>query len=465
MDQRDKINHLLRRAAFGPRFSYPDFRDTDEAVAWLFDTSAKPAALSLRNWKQPAPGEMKNASVEERKAYREREKTEKIALQNTLLDRYAKGSSPLREKMTLFWMGHFACRPTNPVFNVNYYNHIHRHALGNFTDLLDAMIRDAAMLLYLNNNQNRKGNPNENFARELLELFTLGRGHYTENDIREGARALTGWGFNREGNFEFREQLHDPSVKHFLGSSGTFNGGDLVAIIVKQPACAEFITTKLVRFLVAEQTDPVIIKELSKTFVQSGFDISGLLKKIFASGWFYDEKYTGNKIKSPLELVAGIAGDFSITFEDPMGRFAIQRILGQNLFDPPNVAGWPRDRAWIDSSALIYRMKLPELLLQEAESVFDDKEQFDAMEVMTGNQGKSGGRKIKTTFTAKHLLEKTSGMTAAESDAFMVRHFLSRPLADGTMELIRKNTGAEQGPARMFRTAIHLMCLPEYQLC
>lgn len=408
---------------------------------------------------------MKNASVEDRKAYREREKAEKIALQNTLLNRYAKGSSPLREKMSLFWMGHFACRPTNPVFNVNYYNHIHQHALGNFADLLNAMIRDAAMLLYLNNNQNRKGNPNENFARELLELFTLGRGNYTENDIREGARALTGWGFNREGNFEFREQLHDPSIKHFLGSSGAFNGGDLVPIILKQPACAEFITTKLFRFLVAEQPDPARIEELSGSFVKSGYDIGQLLKKIFGSDWFYEEKYMGNRIKSPLELVAGIAGDFSIMFEDPMGRFGIQRILGQNLFDPPNVAGWPRDRAWIDSSALIYRMKLPELLLQEAESVFDDKDQFDAMELMIKNQGKSGGRKIKTTFSTKQLLEKTSGMTAAEAEEYMIKHLLSRPLASSTTDLIRKHAGQDQGPARIFRTAIHLMCLPEYQLC
>ncbi len=464
MDQKSEITHLLHRAGFGPRFSYPEFTDRKAVVDWLFDTSKKTAHLTLTNWRPPPAGTMKNATDAERREYRELERSEKITIQNTLLNRYSSANTPLREKVTLFWMGHFACRPTNPAFTINYYNHIHTHALGTFPNLLNSMLRDAALLQYLNNNQNRKGNPNENFARELLELFTLGRGNYSENDIKEGARALTGWGFDRDSNFIFREQQHDSGKKTFLGETGNYNGGDLAEIILRQPECAEFITTKIFRFFVSDEPDKTMIRSLSSSFVKSGYDIDKLFQNIFTSDWFYDPKYSGNKIKSPLELVSGICGDFQIQFEEPMSRFGIQRILGQNLFDPPNVAGWPGGRTWIDSSALIFRMKLPEMLLQEAESVFDDKEQFDAMETLARNRQNSG-RKIKTTFSTRQLIEKTKGMDSGTADQFLVNHFLSRPLHPEAVTILKKHLGQEQGASRTFRAAIHIMCLPEYQLC
>jgi len=229
------------------------------------------------------------------------------------------------------------------------------------------------MLQYLNNQQNRKAHPNENFAREVMELFTLGRGQYTEQDIREGARAFTGWGANPKGEFEFREKQHDDGVKIFLGKTGNFKGDDALNIILQQPQTAIFITEKILRFLVNQTPDPRVLAELSLSFRKSNYDISRLLHEIFSSSWFYNPENRGILIKSPVELLSNICRVNHASFQKPEVLIQFEKLLGQELFNPPNVAGWKGGTTWIDSSSLMMRLRLPEIFFYDKEFISQPK--------------------------------------------------------------------------------------------
>lgn len=172
-------------------------------------------------------------------------------------------SAQLIEKVSLFWHGHFACRIENPINAVNYLNALRQHGLGNFRDLVLAIARNGAMINYLNNQQNRKDHPNENFARELLELFTIGRGHYTEQDVREAARAFTGWSANFEGKFIFQRQHHDFGVKTFMGHSGNWDGEDIIDLILEQRASARFIASRIYHFFVNSDVDEPMVDQMA----------------------------------------------------------------------------------------------------------------------------------------------------------------------------------------------------------
>ncbi|HEY8915588.1 MAG TPA: DUF1800 domain-containing protein, partial [Chitinophaga sp.] len=185
---------------------------------------------------------------------------------------------PLREKMALFWHGHFACRTQNVLYNQQLLQVIRENALGNFGELLSAVSKTPAMLSFLNNQQNRKQHPNENFAREVMELFTMGRGNYTEKDIKEAARAFTGWGFDGSGQFVFRERIHDDGEKEVLGKRGNFNGDDMLKILLDNKQTAHYITAKIYRFFVNETTvDDDKVAMLANKFYHSGYDIKSLM--------------------------------------------------------------------------------------------------------------------------------------------------------------------------------------------
>ncbi|KFF13058.1 hypothetical protein IW15_09845 [Chryseobacterium soli] len=277
------------------------------------------------------------------------------------LDTIVNSKEQMREKMAFFWHGHFASRVINPRFSKQILNTIRKNALGNFKDLLFEVSQTPAMLNFLNNQQNKKDHPNENFAREVMELFTMGRGNYTEKDIREGARAFTGWGYDKEGNFKERKNLHDEGVKTFLGKTGNFTGTDALDIILEQKATARFITTKIYKFFVNENIDQNIINTLSENFYHSNYDIKKLMTDIFSSTWFYDKKNIGNRIKSPIELMAGMMRTLPMTIQNPENLIVYQKLLGQMLLYPPNVSGWPNGKSWIDSSTLMVRLQIPQI--------------------------------------------------------------------------------------------------------
>lgn len=251
----------------------------------------------------------------------------------------------LREKMAFFWHGHFASRNINIFFQQQLLQVIRRHALGSFRDLLHEVSKSAAMLNFLNAQQNKKDHPNENFAREVMELFTMGRGHYTEQDVKEAARAFTGWGANIKGDFVFRRFQHDAGIKNVLGRSGAFEGEDVLDILLDQKQTARFITQKIYRFFVNENVDTEKTEWLADRFYKNDYDLSRLMEDIFTSDWFYDEKNIGTRIKSPIELIAGMQRMLPMHLENEEALLLVQRVLGQLLFYPPQRGrlAWRKD--------------------------------------------------------------------------------------------------------------------------
>ena len=264
--------------------------------------------------------------------------------------RMLRTTRPLEEKLTLFWHGHFATgntkvRDARMMLRQN--EMLRANANGSFRDLLMGILRDPAMLVYLDNGENVKDHPNENFGRELLELFSLGVGNYTERDIREGARAFTGW-TNDALEFEFDAEQHDFGEKTFLGRTGPFDGGDIIDIILEQPAAAEFIAAKLYRYFVREEIDDEVRAELGATFRDAGYELQPLLTRIFLSRDFYGAASYATQIKSPVQLVVSTYRKLGLTELPTIPDFnRLTAGLGQTLFNPPNVAGWAGGRTWV----------------------------------------------------------------------------------------------------------------------
>src|SRR5438093_4740889 len=268
---------------------------------------------------------------------------------------------PLEEKLTLFWHGHFATgeNKTRDYRMMLRQNEMFRaQAAGNLRGLLVGILKDPGMLVYLDNGENIKKHPNENFGRELLELFSMGVGNYTERDVREAARAFTGW-TNNVLDFKFDADQHDSGEKTFLGQKGPFNGEDIIDIILKQPVTAEFVSSKLYRYFVREEVSTSVRASLGRTFRESGYQIKPLLRQIFLSKDFYSRPAYATQIKSPVQLVVSTykkRGLREVPTIPDFGRMTAG--LGQSLFDPPNVAGWAGGRTWITPSTLLQRGNL-----------------------------------------------------------------------------------------------------------
>jgi uncharacterized protein (DUF1800 family) len=268
---------------------------------------------------------------------------------------------PLEEKLTLFWHGHFASGE-NKVRDYRMMlqqNEMFRgRASGKFRDLLVGILKDPAMLVYLDNGENVKKHPNENFGRELLELFTMGVGNYTERDVREAARAFTGW-TNNVLVFKFDNDQHDVGQKTFLGRTGAFDGEDIIDTILAQPVTAEFMAAKIYRFFVREDVGAPLKAELGRTYRESGYQMKPLLKRIFLSKDFYSPAAFATGIKSPVHLVVSTYKKMSLREMPTIPDFGrMTSSLGQSLFDPPNVAGWAGGRTWITPSTLLNRGNL-----------------------------------------------------------------------------------------------------------
>ena len=274
------------------------------------------------------------------------------------LDRMLRSGHPLEEKMTLFWHGHFATGEEK----VRDYRKLRlqldtlrKGALGSFRDLLTAVAKDPAMLVFLDATHNVKGAPNENFGREVMELFTMGVGNYTEDDIREAARAFTGWG-NDDLEFRFDESRHDAGKKTFFGKTGAFNGDDILAMILEQEQTATYIAAKIYRFFVRDDLSPDFAREIGKLFRDGDYQITPFLTTIFMSEDFYCDASVATHIMSPTELIVStyrkLGLDAMPGIPDP---YTIGKTLGQILLYPPTVAGWSEGRAWITPGLLFER--------------------------------------------------------------------------------------------------------------
>jgi len=281
-------------------------------------------------------------------------------------------SRPLEEKLTLFWHGHFATG-ANKVRDARMMRQqnemLRRHASGRLRDLLVGILQDPAMLVFLDNGENVKAHPNENFGRELLELFTMGVGNYSEHDVREAARAFTGW-TNDVLAFKFDKEQHDFAAKTFLGATGPLNGTDIIDKILEQPVTGEYVAAKLYRYFVREDVAPAVRADLGKQFKASGYQMKPLLKRIFLSKDFYASQTMATQIKSPVVLVVSTYKKLGLRQLPTIPDFGrLTGGLGQTLFDPPNVAGWAGGRTWITPATLLQRGNLfRELLFADAKS-------------------------------------------------------------------------------------------------
>jgi uncharacterized protein (DUF1800 family) len=372
----------------------------------------------------------------------------------------ASGESMLREKMTLFWHGHFACRLRQPLTTQIQNNVIRQNALGKFGDLLLAISKDPGMLQFLNNQQNKKNSPNENFAREVMELFTLGRGNYTEHDIKEAARAFTGWGSNPKGEFVFKANIHDDGEKAFQGKTGNFKGEDILKIILQNPQTATFISTKIYRYFVNENVDNQIVEKMAKRFRSTDYDIADLMEYVFTSDWFYNQENIGTRIKSPVELLVGLQRNFGIQFERKQSVLFIQKALGQILFYPPNVAGWSGGKNWIDSSTLMTRMKLPEIIFKDSEIQFQPKDDGD---VNTENLSKKL-KQIQATINWTAFQNNFSTENPQKLLDKLGAYLLARPLSDQQKSMILSKSEGKMGVELIQNLSQSIASLPEYQL-
>jgi uncharacterized protein (DUF1800 family) len=271
---------------------------------------------------------------------------------------------PLREKMTLFWHNHFATatsKVNNAPLMLQQMQLFRDFGLGNFESLLQKVTRDPAMLIWLDNRLNRTGSPNENYAREVMELFTVGIGNYTETDVHEAARAFTGYTLDKSFASVFNARLHDGGQKTFLGQTGAFDADDILGILVRQPATARFITTKLFRYFVHDNPDSSSIDRLAGTLTSSNFDIRATLRDLFTGPEFLSPAAFHGLIKQPVDFTIGALKALNI---GPVGTEVLQSLarMGQDLLNPPDVSGWRMGAAWINSSTLFERFNFAEQL-------------------------------------------------------------------------------------------------------
>ncbi len=273
-------------------------------------------------------------------------------------NRMVSSETPLQEKMALFWHGHYAVNEGKVRDYRKLLNELelfHAMGTGSFRDLMLAVAQDPGMLAFLDAGVNVKGAPNENFAREIMELFTMGVGNYSEGDIREAARAFTGWNFV-DLEFVFNEDLHDDGVKTFLGRTGNFDGEDIIDIIMEQPVTAEYIAGKLYRFFVRDNLSPALQSKLGSVFRNADYEISALLETVFLSRDFYSQASVGTHIKSPVELAVSTYRKLGLNEAPGAPDFNRSTgALGQTLFRPPTVAGWAGGRSWITPGLLLAR--------------------------------------------------------------------------------------------------------------
>ncbi len=295
----------------------------------------------------------------ERKALRKKIRERHIELKAWWLNECVVTPNPFVERMTLFWHNHFTSSLKKvkwPNFVLQQNQLLRRLSTGNFATMLHAISTDPAMLIYLDNVSNHKKKPNENFARELLELFTLGDGYYTEQDVREAARAFTGWKIRRKtGEFRFAKNKHDFGYKTFLGKSGNLNGNNIINRLLENPRTAITVCAKLWKEFVSLTPNDKIIEQLASKLRKNNYELKPVLESLFKSAEFRAENNYGTLIKSPLELAVGTIRQLKIHVHDlaPIARYC--RRLGQDIFDPPTVKGWPGGKHWINADTLLAR--------------------------------------------------------------------------------------------------------------
>ena len=378
----EEARHFLVRTGFAPSQAQIDAlvgKNTQQVINATVDLAqaAKPKHPAPAFVAQPLPAPIQSlATQEERMAARQLQMREGLDIKTWWLREMLESDAPLQERLTLFWHNHFATSQQKVVRSVAMWNQhqlLRGQALGSFASLLHAVAKDPAMLAYLDGANSRKEAPNENFAREVMELFVLGEasqaalglGGYTEKDIREAARAFTGWSLERDTfTFRFRPLLHDAGDKTVLGTTGRLDGDGVIDILLRQDAAARFVVRKLWLEFVSPTPVDAEVERLAQAFRASGYQLAPLVKKLLASEAFWAPENRTALVKSPIELVVGSMRQFNVAVPDTLPLVLKSAQLGQNLLVPPNVKGWPGYTQWITASSLLERKRFSQNLLQ-----------------------------------------------------------------------------------------------------
>jgi uncharacterized protein (DUF1800 family) len=369
--------HLLTRTGFAPspgQLSAWTGQPTAAAVDRLLReaAAARPVQQAPDFTREAIRSPYNRMDEDERKEARKQARRDTIALSSWWFKQMRDTPAPLAERMTLFWHGRFATSMQKVQQEQGMYlQHqlLRRHALGSFRELAQGVARDPAMLIYLDGASNRVKAPNENFAREVMELFILGEGQYSERDIREAARAFSGWTVDRSmWQAEFKPARHDDSPKTLFGRSANYDMGDAIDQMMAQPAASRFIVGKLWREFVSPKPDAEEVDRIAKRLRASNWRIEVALRELFLSKDFWAASSRGALIKSPVELIVGTLRQFEVPVDnaEPLARLSAK--LEQSLFYPPNVKGWPGYTEWIDSTTLLERKRFTERLFRAVET-------------------------------------------------------------------------------------------------
>jgi hypothetical protein len=468
-----KAAHLLNRAGFGgtpEEIAKVVKLGPQDAVDWLMDFPEAPAEeqspsdvpdLSVldgfpRNFREIQRMTVGKTEEERRQIQQRFMAANREALGEAAgwwLKRMAYGPHALQEKLTLFWHGHFTTsardeRQAQLMWKQN--ELLRRQGAGNFREFVRQISRDPAMLDYLNNQQNRKQHPNENYARELMELFTLGIGHYTEEDIKNAARAFTGWGHDGD-EFVYRRPEHDFGEKVFFGKRGNFDGDDVIDIILSHPHCAKHIGRKLYAFFVEDQPEEALVESLGDLLRGGKYELRPPLRTILTSKVFYRPEVIGGQIKSPVQLVVGTTRLLGTPLPPTRFLMGLLEQMGQRPMDPPNVKGWAGGRTWINTSTLFVRYNAAVMLAGGSPAMGTGAGRFfDAAVAVRGREGFSP----KGGSNAEAVVEEWVG------------RLIQRPIEAEKKKVLVEAVGGKPESEDAVRRVVQLIVsMPEYQLC
>lgn len=483
------VFHLLRRAAFGGTPSEVirlTAMTSEEAVDYLVDYERLPEyepilVLDPMLAKRGIPTAIESFDTGKKQRYwqawRKADRLQLERIRAWWLERMAYSPRQLEEKMTMFWHGHFTSgyREVACSFLLLRQNKLLRdHAMGNFRTLAHRISRDPAMMLYLDSVRNRKRHPNENYARELLELFTLGQGHYTEGDIKEAARAFTGWSL-KDGEFKFRPGQHDDGLKTFMGEEGRFDGDDIVDIVLRRPACHRYIVSRLWEFFCYKNPEMSVVDGLAATFRDSGYEIAPVVRRILLGRGFYGQRARGQVIKSPVHIAVATVRILGIAVFDPLSMSRSMTAMGQSLFQPPTVKGWDGGRSWITIATLFNRYNYAGALIY-GERARRPKGQQMTMQIAADAFGflpPPESLSHVVPVAPFELLRPQANTKVADAVDYLARRLLAVDLPAKARAVLIETLGGrdkmlnprDEHDVRILRTAIHLlMSLPEYQV-
>lgn len=468
--------HLLNRAGFGgtpAEIEKLASLGPEKAVDSLVNFDSTPDTTANPEWAKVDPErfkkfqEMRSATPEQKQEMRRMEqrnqRNEIQELRHWWLERMVSGPRPLQEKLVLFWHGHFAtsAQKVKDAYLMWKQNDVfRRHGAGDWLTLLTEVSKDPAMLLWLDQAQSRKQHPNENFAREVMELFALGEGHYTEKDITEAARALTGWSYDRlNQEFHYRRNQHDEGAKTIFGKTGNYNGDDVLKLIVNHPQAAPFITRKLWVFFANENPSEKLVAALATGFRGNKMQFKPLLRAIFLSEEFYSPEVMRQQVKSPVQWLVSSVRMLERELPQPQLTANALRQLGQDLLLPPNVKGWDGGLSWITTSNLLNRYNYAGFLVLGENLVNAPK---------NPNAKKRRARMLnrKAINVAKLFPEevrKDKKLLAAAVQKRLLQSEL-KPEHQSTLKAYLDSQG-ELDDIDVLHALRLVMCTPEFQLC